>query len=190
MGSKRKYELNGEFLSCAEIADLSGLAPTLVWHRLKCGMSVLDILKTPVRHNRQTRVGDVYGELTILKDRGKDACRKQRWLCLCSCGKTVEVRQGDMRGGRTLSCGHIRSQRVVAKRLAAATDWSGTVLPWGTIIVRRANFKVAADGGSVALWLCMCPCGNEFVSVVSAVKNGARKRCSRSCRVTTLKQTA
>lgn len=51
--------------------------------------------------------GRVCGELTVL---GLGEPRKRvRWLCRCSCGKTLEVDGTHLRDGHTRSCGHLNA---------------------------------------------------------------------------------
>ena len=53
--------------------------------------------------------GQRYGKLTVIKEEeplySNSNKMIRRWLCLCDCGKTTVVRHGDIRNGRTLSCG-------------------------------------------------------------------------------------
>lgn len=53
-------------------------------------------------------VGKKYGKLTVVKEAEAiqySYCKVRRWECLCDCGNITIVRQSDLRGGRTLSCG-------------------------------------------------------------------------------------
>ncbi len=50
--------------------------------------------------------GQSYGRLVVLKRHPKNtAAGKARWVCRCSCGQTLTVIGGDLRSGRTQSCG-------------------------------------------------------------------------------------
>lgn len=56
-------------------------------------------------------VGFVFGELTVLcRDPMKDG-RKVYYLCRCSCGKIVSVRQDKLRNGQAINCGCKRRKR-------------------------------------------------------------------------------
>lgn len=50
-------------------------------------------------------VGERYGRLTVIERLGKTPSGMQLWLCECDCGNKKEVRHGDIRGGKTTSCG-------------------------------------------------------------------------------------
>lgn len=53
--------------------------------------------------------GERYGRLTVIREAerlySKSGKMIRRWECLCDCGNVVVVRHGDLRSGRTLSCG-------------------------------------------------------------------------------------
>lgn len=63
----------------------------------------------PGNMGKINRVGQVFFNLTVTRDLGwiregtKDGV--QWWECLCSCGKTVKVRSGNLASGNTKSCG-------------------------------------------------------------------------------------
>lgn len=53
--------------------------------------------------------GERYGKLIVLREVDRIYTRTgkiiRRWECQCDCGKITTVRHGDLRSGRTLSCG-------------------------------------------------------------------------------------
>jgi hypothetical protein len=50
--------------------------------------------------------GQKYNMLTAIKKTGRQTENRQYyWLCKCDCGKLTEVRIGNIRSGRTKSCG-------------------------------------------------------------------------------------
>lgn len=49
--------------------------------------------------------GEVYGQLTVLEEVGKDHRGKRIYRCRCSCGKTAEIKAIYLRNGDTKSCG-------------------------------------------------------------------------------------
>lgn len=53
--------------------------------------------------------GQRYGKLVVLKEAepiySKTGKMIRRWECQCDCGNTTVVRHGDLRSGRTVSCG-------------------------------------------------------------------------------------
>lgn len=181
MGRLRKYELNGQLLSLSEVAELSGLTASTALHRLQNGKSVADILRTPLQEHTTTFVGQQYGHLTVMAFAGYTTHRKRQWECKCSCGAIIIVCQGDMRSGRTTSCGHAKKERFANDRLDEAKDWSGTRLPWGVTVVERAGFVTRADGRRGSRWRCQCACGTAFISAIQNVVRGIRKWCGHAC---------
>lgn len=51
-----------------------------------------------------------YGKLTVIEKSGKQG-RETTWLCRCECGNTTIVTGGNLRAGRTQSCGCIRNEK-------------------------------------------------------------------------------
>lgn len=66
--------------------------------------------------------GQLFGELLVLYEVGKDEGGHILWLCECSCGKEIKVRIYDFKTGRVKSCGckkikhgHSRSKKVTTE---------------------------------------------------------------------------
>lgn len=61
---------------------------------------------------RENLIGKQFGELTVIamdKDVPNTNGRPiATWVCMCSCGKRITVRGGQLRAGKTKSCGHLR----------------------------------------------------------------------------------
>jgi hypothetical protein len=54
-------------------------------------------------------IGSVFGKLTV-QNLGQTLLNKNRssyrtWVCLCACGRIIEARTGNLRSGKTQSCG-------------------------------------------------------------------------------------
>jgi hypothetical protein len=50
--------------------------------------------------------GRVFGRLTVIGQCARsDAQGRPRWSCICECGTAVDVRGGDLRQGKQVSCG-------------------------------------------------------------------------------------
>lgn len=50
--------------------------------------------------------GATFGKLTVLRLAEKPWKHDSEWICLCTCGKTVRVRGGNLKSGHTKSCGN------------------------------------------------------------------------------------
>lgn len=67
------------------------------------------------RNSIEKEIGKKYGRLTVTKvfDAVKTGTKMvHRLECLCICGRFTIVRQGDLRSGRTMSCGCLKKERA------------------------------------------------------------------------------
>jgi len=62
--------------------------------------------------------GRTFGRLTALHREGADRHGKPLWRVRCVCGESWRVRGTDLTGGRTRSCGCLRTEGA-AERMAA-----------------------------------------------------------------------
>ena len=109
-------------------------------------------------------IGKRFGYLTVI-ERDSRPRRTSSWLCRCDCGKELYLLTSDLKGG-VKSCGC--SQRTRKYKLL---DLTGKRFGHLTAIVRQnpATHK--------AIWLCLCDCGNEINTSVSALISGKRRSC-------------
>ena len=59
--------------------------------------------------------GNRYGKLVVLYRNGTNSSNKPVWHCKCDCGNETDVVGGDLRSGRTMSCG-CYSRDIASKR--------------------------------------------------------------------------
>lgn len=114
-------------------------------------------------------VGETYGKLTITGlseirefTPNTNKGRKQyiKYVeCNCSCGKITIARLGDIKSGRTTSCG-------CAKKDTFA-DLKG----------ERYHRLVAMERDISGKWLCMCDCGNTKLVKAAHLNNGGIRSC-------------
>lgn len=57
--------------------------------------------------------GQQFGRLTALRPSEKNDGRKA-WVCLCQCGQETEIRGANLRSGKTMSCGCLKSENLAA----------------------------------------------------------------------------
>ena len=55
-------------------------------------------------------VGDRYGRLEVISPAGHAKNGMKLWLCLCDCGNSKTFRHGDIRSGKTRSCGCLQKE--------------------------------------------------------------------------------
>jgi hypothetical protein len=58
------------------------------------------------------RVGQVFGRLRVIERAGTDQNKKVVWLCVCECGKELNVPSGSLVTGNTTSCGCYLKERI------------------------------------------------------------------------------
>ena len=56
--------------------------------------------------------GNRYGRLIVLGDSGKRKYREVVWKCLCDCGNIVNIQTGNLRSGKSTSCGCFQKECV------------------------------------------------------------------------------
>jgi hypothetical protein len=74
-------------------------------------------------------IGQTFGQLTVESRAGRGN-RTVLWLCRCSCGNTTEVTTGNLRGGRTSSCGCTRRAKLAGAATTHGMSGSPTVSSW------------------------------------------------------------
>lgn len=107
--------------------------------------------------------GQRFGKLVVMK-RVEGLKRKDtQWLCRCECGNETIVCGGNLRYGKTKSCGCLKS---------AFKDLTGKRFGRLVVLERVENNK---NGG--ARWRCVCDCGREAVSTTSMLNSGHNVSC-------------
>lgn len=117
------------------------------------------------------RIGERFGALTVIEDKGTNHESRREWRCRCDCGAETVVLQSNLLSGKTRSCGcRIDSRRTVDDYTALAEEfgiaWRGTDLP------RDVNTKT--------LWYCPV-CGHTWQSTYNVMvrKQAPCPRCNR-----------
>lgn len=123
--------------------------------------------------------GKVFGKLTVI-GRGEDyispkGVKTLRYLCLCECGNTTNVRRQSLLNGNTKSCGCLQrklaSEKAIENGIRHAVDISGE--RFGKLVAIERLSPV--EGGY--LWRCKCDCGNETVKLAKDLRYGSVKSC-------------
>lgn len=80
------------------------------------------------KHSRYIEeLGNKYGRLTVIENKGKDVHRNTLWLCHCECGNDIVVRGSDLRSGKTKSCGCL--QKEIACKTISNYNSSNNYIP-------------------------------------------------------------
>ena len=131
-------------------------------------------------------VGEKYGLLTVLEEAPRKG-QARVWRCLCDCGNVVDVRQSDLRSGKTLSCGCLGKQkRAEGKRIAIEQhgwepkpreDLTGKVFGRLTVLKFDKEYTLKRNEPGKLYWKCLCECGNTVYVKTANLKFGTTKSC-------------
>jgi len=82
-----------------------------------------------------------FGRLTIIKEVDRISKYRRRWLCLCDCGKTIEVCQSNITNKHTQSCGCLHIERIKKSNSKYHNIKSGTPTyrTWSSMIHRATK---------------------------------------------------
>lgn len=119
-------------------------------------------------------VGQKIGHLITVKA-GDPIGGRATWECLCSCNKSVTVKEKYLKDGSTKSCGCLRSE-LCRQRFAALND--RTKLHSGQQFERLTVLREGKPSGSGGRrYLCKCSCGVQVLVARSHLLNGSSKSC-------------
>ena len=104
--------------------------------------------------------GQSFGRLVVLRACGRRKDGRMRWVCICDCGRELEVGGDCLRRGHTKSCGCLRFADIAGQRFGRLTA------------VKRVG-KSRLGG----MWRCQCDCGGESVVACSTLRSGITKSC-------------
>lgn len=107
--------------------------------------------------------GQTFGRLTVLsplEERGANGGAV--WLCRCACGSQCRVPAGNLKQGRTVSCGCVRREDLTGRRFGSLT------------VVGLGDRSGAGQG---AFWNCRCACGRETQVSGQKLKRGHTRSC-------------
>jgi hypothetical protein len=137
-----------------------------------CGCLARQTTYRMVRSNIKDITGQRFGRLVVLRDTGERSGRSVLWFCACDCGNTTKVQTGDLKTGRTRSCGCLaRETRIQAGR-SNLKDITGQ--RFGRLVVLRDTGE--RMHGRV-LWLCACDCGNTCKVQTGNLQSGHTRSC-------------
>lgn len=111
--------------------------------------------------------GKRFGRLVAIKPSPRTN-NGTRWLCLCDCGNEVEVVTPSLTCGVTKSCGCFVSDKISEIK---TIDVSGQKFGKLLVISREKSYK------KMAMWKCVCDCGNECVVAGKYLRNGTTSSC-------------
>ena len=111
--------------------------------------------------------GQKFGKLTAIEPTRKNG--RAAWKCICDCGKEVVVDSGNLRNGKTKSCGCAKSEFISQK---VKKDLTGQ--KFGKLLVLEATSDRVA--GAI-VWKCKCDCGNLAYIPTGNLTSGHTQSC-------------
>jgi hypothetical protein len=96
-------------------------------------------------------IGQKFGRLTVVERSNKKQNRKSHWICTCECGVEKTIVGGDLRSGRTTSCGCYNIESAKNRNFI---DLTGLKYQKLTVIGFSDNRN------NKNFWHCKCDCGN------------------------------
>ncbi len=177
MGRKAK-DLTGQ-----KFGMLTAIAPTdrrinkhIVWECLcDCGnisyVSNNNLISKSTNSCGCNRVNDLtgqkFGKLTAIAPTDRRAGASIVWQCLCECGNTSYVNNGDLGSGNTKSCGCNKVNDLTGQRFSKLTAIAPTD--------RRSCNRI--------VWECICECGNTAYVSSNSLISKATNSCGCSARI-------
>jgi len=119
-------------------------------------------------HKKGPRIdlsGKKFHELSVISCAGiMGKVTNYRWLCKCTCGKTVTVLGSHLLNGHTKSCGCKNNKEL---------DLCGKKINKWTVIRKIGSNSYSRD----ILWECQCECGTVSLVRASCLNKGHTKQC-------------
>lgn len=113
-------------------------------------------------------IGQKFGRLTVVEQKGSDKNRNMVWLCKCDCGNFIETTTNKLRSGNTKSCGCLKKE-LLSER---SKDLTGK--RFGKLVAIKPT-KKRKDRSVV--WECECDCGNRFYTPAKFLLSGGSTSC-------------
>ena len=108
--------------------------------------------------------GKIFKKLIVVKYLGSSKHGGALWLCKCQCGALRKCASGELRSGRSNSCGS-------RKCCVRFKDLVGKIFGLLTVI------SYYPKSGQRCHWKCKCECGNFAVIYANSLISGATKSC-------------
>jgi hypothetical protein len=117
--------------------------------------------------------GQRFGRLTVLNKTEKRCGHNIVWHCKCECGNECDINGGDIRQGKTKSCGCLKKEKTaeIGKKYGGKKQKED-------ITGQKFNRLTALDYDSEReKWRCLCDCGNYVYVRANDLKSNNTQSC-------------
>lgn len=119
--------------------------------------------------------GEKYGILTVLQEAPRKG-NSRAWTCQCECGNVKDIRQSDLRCGKTLSCGCLGKQKRAEGFQIANEKRKENPKPYKDLTGQKFNRLTVIEfdleytknknkensSNRFSYWKCQCDCGQQI----------------------------
>lgn len=106
-------------------------------------------------------VGKIFGNFKVIKlDTEKSTPQFKYWICECICGKSISVRGGNLKSGKSKSCGCLRRDNTVGEKFG-----------------RLTVLQMIYEDNECSKCICKCDCGNIATVKSDSLKTGNTNSC-------------
>lgn len=126
------------------------------------------------------KIGEVYGQLTIIERDLSRSDNKIYWICECNCHRGLaSYAQTSLRNGRASRCKKCGYEKASQSRLGKIYE-EMIGKRFGYLTVLERDITKPSGMGYHTYWKCRCDCGN-IVSIDTATLNNGRQTCGLEC---------
>lgn len=127
--------------------------------------------------------GQCFGRLIVLNKTEKRCGHNIVWHCKCECGNECDINGGDLRQGKTKSCGCLRKETTSL----LGTKYGGQKQNEDITNQKFNKLTALSYNSEQKKWKCKCDCGNYVYVRISDLKSNNTQSCGCLRKETTSK---
>lgn len=108
--------------------------------------------------------------------RESDGRHFRQWACLCDCGNKKTLKERLLKEGSSKSCGCLQKEAVSIVAKSRTLDLTGKRFG-KLLVIERAENHEKPNGQQVAMWLCLCDCGEKPTVSAYNLTHNKTKSC-------------
>lgn len=91
------------------------------------------------------KVGDTFGQLTVIRLAEPDKRGQTHWLCQCKCGNTKRIMANNLKRGVSTACGCVRNARIGALRKTHGLSSTPEYINWDNMMGRCYRIRPGSE---------------------------------------------